>query len=89
MQFTRGDFALEGLLPLSAAAHWLSTNLESLVCACKRRHISATVHAVKKISRTSRFPVKLNLTYMTQLLLYPVFLVSITGLHFCVFMCKF
>lgn len=81
-----GNFTLEGLVPLSASPHWLSTNL---VCACKRRNISTTVHAVKKIFRTSRFPVKLNLTYMTQRLLYPVFLVSGASLHFCMFLCKF
>lgn len=80
---------LEGLVPLSASPHWLSTNLESLVCACKRRNISTTVHAVKKIFRTSRFPVQLNLTYMTQQrLLCPVFLVSVTSLHFSMFVCE-
>lgn len=88
LKFNWGNFTLEGLVPLSASPLWLSTSLESLVCACKRRNVSTTVHAVKRTVRTSRFPVQLNLTYMTQRLLYPVFLVSVTSLHFCMFVCK-
>lgn len=67
--------------PVSASPQ-CCTHLEFLICACQRKKFSTESRCCEEnLQDKPWFPVKLNLTYMTQRLLHPVFLVTNNNLH--------